>query len=76
MKMNQDLKGSQQGMRERPEPDLEDAACVGRAVPESHGMSVEKGRREGEDGWASLGRSAGAETQRRPGKAPGIIPQH
>lgn len=43
MKMNQDLKGSQEGMRERPEPDLEDAACVGRAVPESHRRSVEKG---------------------------------
>lgn len=54
MKMNQDLKGSQQGMRERPEPDLEDAASMGRAVPESHGRSVEKGRREGVDGQASL----------------------
>lgn len=54
MKMNQDLERSQQGMRERPEPDLEDAASMGRAVPESHGRSVEKGRREGMDGQASL----------------------
>lgn len=44
-------------MRERPEPDLEDAAGVGRAVPGSHG-SVEKGRREGVDGWDSLWRFA------------------
>lgn len=75
MKMNQDLKGSQQGMRERPEPDLEDASCVGRA-PESHRRSVGKETREGVDGWASLWRIADPETQRSSGKAPGIIHQH